>query len=118
MKFISFFLVAVAASTEDPQTLQDSVRDLYSKIQDRLFQESTVMNRLVVTAERNKDRDDESLNVYKDFIEQANEMRTKTQPFYVWSINSDISHVLESGDFAKIKQILDELQQWNDYFEF
>jgi hypothetical protein len=70
-----------------------------------------------VTAERNKDRDDDAMEMYTHWIQQSNELRRKNQPFYEWQFHDLLQHALHASDSTLMKQLVHELEQWNQYFE-
>ena len=124
IKLVTLFVVSKADSDTSTPEVHLEITDihahalgLYSKIHDRLFQDSTVLNRLVVTAERNKDRDEEAMERYMHWIHQSNELRRKYHPFYEWQFHDLLQQALHASNSTLMEQLVHGLEQWNQYFE-
>ena len=100
---------------KDVETLGNEAWDVYQEIENRLFEESQVMNRIIVTAERNKNaRDNESQRRYGELIEESRKIQSRNQPFYNAGFSLKLTQAVESSDSAKLETLLAELQGWKN----
>ena len=106
-------------STSELETLQTRAWAMYSQIQDRLFQESTVFNRIIVTAERSSRSGDRTASqAYQDMLEESSNIRSRNKPFYEWDFETDLNQAMEERSIKKAQDVIQSLINWNAYFGF